>query len=97
MLWRIVTNEAAPTVLCGTHGKRTSAVVCGHHVSETDRILGFVENSSEPEDLQAWCDDCEDRFLREGEMTTDFRQFNAMTVVCDFCYARIRETHTKRG
>ncbi len=88
-------KNRSPTIACGTHGKRIPAVVCGHHSSATRRVLGFVENSSEPEDLQAWCGDCEDMFVREGDMTKAFRKFNDMTVVCDLCYARIRERHTK--
>jgi hypothetical protein len=73
------------------------SVVCRHHVNEADRPLGFVENSSDPDDLQAWCRDCEDLFLQEGELTDVFRRFNGMTVVCDVCYARLRESHGKDG
>jgi len=88
-------NEPTPTILCGTHGTRTAAVVCGHMVSATDRVLGFVENSYDPDDLQAWCDDCERAFLEEGEMTPAFQRSHAMKVVCDLCYARLRERHAK--
>lgn len=38
---------------CGSHGKRVAAAVCQHMVGEKDREVGFVENSSEPNDLQA--------------------------------------------
>jgi hypothetical protein len=85
----------AVTVKCGTHGRRTAAVVCGHMVAPTDRVLGFVENSSDPDDLQAWCDDCEAMFEREQALTAAFRRFNDMAVVCDFCYATFRARHTK--
>ena len=27
-----------------------------------ERVVGFVENSSEPNDLQDWCEDCESMF-----------------------------------
>jgi hypothetical protein len=46
-------------------------------------VAGFVENSSDPDDLQAWCAACEELFIREGEMTEAFRAFNDMKVVCD--------------
>jgi hypothetical protein len=82
-------------IRCGTHGERIAAVVCGHMLSDTDRVLGFVENSSLPEDLQAWCEACEQRFLQEGEMTPAFREFHDMRVVCDFCYARLRDRHSR--
>jgi hypothetical protein len=83
------------TTKCGTHGTRTAAVVCGHMLGETDSVLGFVENSSDPDDLQAWCDDCEAMFEREQEMTEAFRRFHDMAVVCDFCYAKLRARHSK--
>ncbi len=52
-----------------------------------------MENSSDPENLQAWCDACESLFLAEGDMTERFRQFNNFAVVCDFCYANLRDKH----
>src|SRR5579859_4367265 len=52
------------TVDCGTHGTHPGAVVCRHLVEAKDRVVGFVENSSEPDDLQAWCDACEAMFER---------------------------------
>jgi hypothetical protein len=64
-------------------------------VRPTDRVVGFVENSSDPDDLQAWCESCEEFFLREGEMTKAFRAFNDMHVVCDLCYASLKERHSK--
>lgn len=84
-------------VRCGAHGKRVASVVCGHMLAATDRIVGFVENSSEPDDLQAWCDDCEAMFVEEDGMTARFRRFVDMSVVCVVCYARLKERHTRLG
>jgi hypothetical protein len=78
-------------IKCGTHGDRTPAIVCCHHVNAGERIVGFVENSSDPDDLQAWCDECECLFQQEQEMTDAFREFNDFKVVCGFCYAQIKE------
>ena len=83
------------TIKCGTHGTRVAAVVCGHMLESTDCVLGFVENSSEPDDLQAWCDECEQMFLREQALTDDFEKFNNRIIVCDFCYATLKARHTK--
>jgi hypothetical protein len=82
-------------VTCGTHGEGVAAVVCGHMLRHTDRVLGFVENSSDPDDLQAWCEDCEALFLQEQNKTERFLQFNDMTIVCVVCYARLKERHAK--
>jgi hypothetical protein len=83
------------TVACDTHGVRTAAVVCGHHLQATDRVLGFVENSSDPDDLQAWCDACEQFFLHEGGLTAAFERFNDRKIVCVACYEAIRLRHTQ--
>lgn len=81
-------------VKCDTHGNRTAAVVCRHMINAGDAAVGFVENSSDPDDLQAWCDQCEAFFVREGELSEAFRKFNDFAVVCDFCYANYRERHS---
>jgi len=92
-----MTDRQTPTMLCGTHGRRVAAVVCGHLVSAADAALGFVENSTDPTDLQAWCDDCERLYTAEGEMTAAFKRFTKMAVVCTECYVRMRERHSRIG
>ena len=78
------------TIHCGTHRDRISTVICGHMLGSSEKIVGFIENRSDPTDLQAWCDDCERLFLAEGGMTEEFRAFNQISLVCDLCYAMIK-------
>ena len=85
---------AAPLMISCAHGQRPSAVVCGHMLQANDEIVGFVENSSDPADLQAWCDACERMFLSEGDKTAAFRSFNQMALVCDICYANFKRRHS---
>jgi hypothetical protein len=82
------------TIQC-KHGELTAAVVCRHHVVAQDRVLGFIENSTDPSDLQAWCDQCEAFFQREGELSEDFRLFNDFAVVCVVCYSEIKAKHSR--
>lgn len=89
--------DASPTIECAEHGQCASAIVCRHHINVRDRAMGFFENSSEPDDLQAWCDECEACFEREGEMTEAFRAFNGMAVVCIHCYLRLKREHSRRA
>jgi Suppressor of fused protein (SUFU) len=90
--------EKALTVDCATHGRRlVASVVCVHITRAKNRTVGFVENSSDPDDLQAWCDECERFFTGEGEMTDAFRAFNDMQVVCARCYAQLRERQTAKA
>jgi hypothetical protein len=87
-------NKSPMLINCGPHGERIATVVCQHLLGTTKPSpAGFVENSSEPDDLQAWCHACEDRFLAEGEMTAAFREFNGMSIVCSECYEEIKAQH----
>ena len=82
---------------CLTHGRSSiTATVCCHQVrSETP--VGFVENSNDPDDQQAWCCACDALFVKEGSLTRKFRKFCDFAVVCGKCYAAIKERHSKRS
>ena len=79
---------------CGSHGDRISAVVCRHMLDTLEPAVGIVENNDDPNDLQAWCFACEEKYLEEGDLTDAFREFNDMVLVCVACYAEIKERHT---
>lgn len=78
---------------CKTHSKRVAAVVCGHMIKASHSV-GFIENSSDPDDLQAWCARCEEMFLAEGDKTEAFVAFHNMAIVCDACYADLKAQHS---
>ncbi len=78
---------------CGAHGKKIAAAVCGHLVHNNGTPLGFIENSSDPNDLQAWCLACEHVFLNENDKTEKFRSFCHHSIVCVDCYSKIKEQH----
>jgi hypothetical protein len=89
-------SDDGPVMIeCPCHGKTISAVVCGHLAGPIWPRVGFVENSSDPNDQQAWCDACERMFLDEGEMTERFRAFNDTKLVCSPCYAEIKQRHSR--
>lgn len=79
---------------CGTHGERVAAVVCQHMLQGAPAPSGFIENGDDPNDLQAWCYRCEEKFGQEGGMTDAFRDFNGMRIVCVDCYADAKTRHT---
>ena len=82
------------TIECPPHGTRVSAVVCKHMLGNADGHVGFIENCDDPDDLQAWCDGCEAMFLREGDKTDAFMEFNDFAVVCVVCYAECKLRHS---
>ena len=79
---------------CDSHAERISAVVCKHMLRPQGTPSGFVENSDDPNDLQAWCYRCEEMFQQEGGMTEAFKEFNNMAIVCVVCYGEAKEHHT---
>ena len=56
-------------------------------------VLGFVEDN-DPDDPLAWCNDCEQMYLREQDWTEAFKRFTDLKVVCDVCYANLKELHS---
>jgi len=82
---------------CEKHGRGVAAIVCRHLCNEQESPIGFIENSSEPGDKQAWCHKCEKYFVEEGEMTDAFKAFNDMAIVCETCYAEAKSKHRFPG
>ena len=80
---------------CGVHGERVAAVVCCHLVRESGSKAGFIENSTDPNDLQAWCYECEAKFDTEGEMADSFKEFCDIKIVCVNCYQSFKSYHYK--
>ncbi len=78
---------------CEKHGSFVAAATCGHLVENNGVPLGFIENNSEPNDLQAWCYACEFLFLQEDDKTEKFREFCNHSIVCSKCYEEIRSHH----
>ena len=79
---------------CDHHGKCVAAVVCRHLVENNGPPLGFIENSSDPNDLQGWCYACEHVFQQEQDKTPRFAAFTNRALVCSKCYADIQHKHT---
>jgi len=78
---------------CDRHGKSIAASVCGHLVKNQTVPLGFIENSSDPNNLQAWCYACEYVFLQEEDKTEKFIKFTYHSMVCSQCYEEIKSFH----
>lgn len=80
-------------IKCEDHDTETAAVVCGHLVKNNNVPLGFIENSDDPDDLQAWCFACEYVFQQEQELSERFKSFAETVLVCTTCYKEIKEKH----
>ena len=78
---------------CPTHGENIGAVVCRHLIKNNGYPLGFIENCSDPDNLQGWCFACEYVYLQEQDKTQKFIDFNDMAIVCTDCYTAIKAKH----
>lgn len=90
-----MTDTEPLMVNCGPHGYRIAAVICCH-LGPDSAPAGFIENSSDPNDLQAWCYACEDKFNQEGGLPETFGAFADVSVVCVACYAEAKARHSLR-
>lgn len=84
------------TIQCDVHGTTVACVVCCHLAVHQSAPAGVVEISDDPDDLQAWCDECEHLYLTEGQRTDRFNAFCDIKLVCTGCYAEIKERNTIR-
>ena len=89
-----MTHDDPLFVDCEPHGRRIACVVCSH-LLQSEAPVGFIENSDDPNDLQAWCEQCEALFLTEGDRTEAFNKFHGMGIVCDICYRDLRTKHNR--
>jgi len=84
-------------VKCGTHGSVGPAFVCCHLIRDELAPAGFNEQEPEPDDPEpvAWCDDCNIMIEEIGEWTEQVEAFANMKLVCEFCFANLRERHRR--
>lgn len=82
-------------IRCGTHGEVERAFVCQHLVHSREGPIGFVEAEPEPDDDDplAWCLACAEVLEREGEWTEVAEAQVHLSVVCEFCFAALRQQH----
>jgi hypothetical protein len=87
----MVDTENPVFINCEDHGRRVGGVICCHVHGENSPDRQFLENRSDPDDLQGWCDLCEQKFRDEGGMTPTFLEFNDAKLVCDIHYRMFRD------
>lgn len=87
-------TEAKKTIECDQHGPSAFGLVCRHLVQNNGHPLGFVENSDDPDDLQAWCYACEYFYQQQQDLTEEFEKFCDCAIVCTKCYADIKAKHS---
>lgn len=80
---------------CDSHVSGRIAYVCQH--LNKDTFTGFHEAfdpdtiTDEDDGYQAWCDECEEVRMKEGEWNDISMAFAKIRLVCDQCYFDIRK------
>jgi len=86
-------SDQENSIQCSTHGKSSSTFVCQHLFE--GRKLGFNlgYDPEQPNDLwpDAWCNQCEEAFQKEGEWNEQSEKIASIKCVCTRCYENIRE------
>ena len=94
-----MTYPGEGTVECPQHGTQGSAFICRHLNLETR--VGFVEGY-DPDDTggqlyQAWCHECDEVLMREGDWNERSEAFARPRLVCRACYRQMRELNRSAG
>ena len=88
-------------VHCRVHGPVQAAFVCRHLVEQLRNPrpgrIGFFKpaaNDGEPEELQAWCADCDVVLRRVGEWNDESEAFAGVTLICSGCYGNLQRSQS---
>lgn len=86
--------SSEPMVIsCDLHGRQASAIICTHMGKGQLALAGFIENTDDPHNLRAWCQQCDDKFMEKGGMTEALKAFNDMRTICVTCHLKARQRH----
>jgi hypothetical protein len=80
-------------VHCGSHGLRRPAYVCRHLAWGSG--LGFFAPDDAGDDLQGWCEECEQVRTRCGGWGDESEEFAQIMLICDLCYQAARERNIR--
>jgi len=87
------------TVTCATHGDSAATFICGHLAA--DPVQRWHGNPASVDNLwpDAWCDRCNEAFLREGEWNEANSSGLGLKILCSGCYdeAKGRSVTRLRG
>jgi hypothetical protein len=88
-------------VHCRVHGPVQAAFVCRHLVEQLrnprNERIGFFRPAAidgEPEELQAWCGECDVVLRRVGEWNDESEAFAGVTLICSGCYGNLQRSQS---
>ena len=80
--------DEKPKIMCASHGERFSTFICKHLLGAKDVAWYSGEPSPENPWPSAWCEQCHQAFLTEGEWNERSNSAANLEIVavCHSCY-----------
>jgi hypothetical protein len=89
-------SDDSKQVSCEIHGKATTTFVCSHLASHPVQSWHSAFPSDDNPWPDAWCDECNIVFLREGEWNDKNADGVDLKILCHFCYERAQGSSVGR-
>lgn len=81
---------AEDETVCSLHKKEATAIVCVHLCTTEDCSIGFNVPADINNDLQAWCDRCEDVLNKAGKWTDRAAKLADFRPACVGCFISLK-------
>jgi hypothetical protein len=83
------------TIVCEEHGASEEAFICQHLLSEPHQLWCSRKPSPDDPCPDAWCLQCDEHFLEQGEWNERNEGKIPIKLVCQGCYTRLRQGNTE--
>jgi len=85
-------SDQNSSIQCDTHAETDATFVCQHLLKGEKLGFNIGFDPGLPDDLwpDAWCDQCEKVFLKEGEWNELSEKFSPIKLLCTRCYETVR-------
>jgi hypothetical protein len=89
-------TDESDEVSCSAHGKASATYVCGHLTTNpAQRWHGDYPSEKDPWP-DAWCNQCNEAFLREGEWNEKNTDCLDLKILCSHCYEEAKGASVDR-
>jgi hypothetical protein len=84
-----VDSELSTEVNCEEHGKADVTFVCAHLIADPVQRWHCARASTDNPWPDAWCDQCNEAYLREGEWNENNETCVDIEILCHHCYEQL--------
>ena len=85
---RLMTEDET---ICSLNEKKPAAILCKHLAAGEDKPIGFNVPADMENDLEGWCDECEEVLKKAGDKWTKVAsEFAGFRPICIGCFLAIK-------